>query len=547
MADSKKPTSSRALLTTLTDSPALPALVAKLEPRALGRLVAEVGLEDSAALVEHASATQVAYLVEESVWVSVKPGDPESLSVPELLRWFDLWIDIGGGFVAEKLFDLGEDFCALCFSKLIVVAGLNLGPERQDEFSRVIGSYLVRSRFEDEWDSVQAALSALWDKQPNFLETLFARLSFQHSILGFADEDDMESILEADLSHARETSKEQQGFVAATTAGALLSSVARAELEALANEQVYDPDTEQYFLRRARANAQEQMLAAADPVDVGGRSAQAEPKNSDDDSSEQREAELDELQKELERFEILHDRGVELLAGPASSAQARDPTFAIRAGLSALQHDVERFEARTNELVYLSNLVMAGLTATLSEVAAANLVLATCNLGGSYLLWAQAREAQESEANPFAEMLFEEPGLVRLFRIGWNLLARLPVQAANRLTRTFALPEVRQRLAAKPWVAEEVAELMRGFTEMVRRGEYESAQDTLEVLAIALEPEAVPVLIQLIDAVPRFAQVLEPAQGEAQFVSNKGRYISSMADLAVLERYLSSLPNLVGL
>ncbi len=538
----REPTTSTALLDTLTNSAALPALVEKLEPGELKRLVDAVGLEDAGTLVSYASPAQLAYLIDESVWVSVNPGDPESLSVAELLRWFDLWLDLGDGFIAEKLIELGEGFCALAFARLVTVTSADLAPGEVDEYSMVQGEYVVRANVEDEWDTLQAALVALWDEDADFLEALLARLSFRHSILGIDGENDAERVLEADASHERETRKEAAGFVGATTAGAFLRGIVAAELDALLDERSYDPASARYFERRKRQ-------VEAPRADAGGAGGRAEPRQ----TTRAIEAELDQLQRELERYELRRSEHVALLTGPQRAPAAVE--VPIRRALAALIDDPERFEARTAELAYLANLVMADVVldehgATMSQADAANLVIATCNLGAGYVLWADAREREAESLDPFIAMLREAPGLVRLFRIGWKLISQLPVQTAIRLRQALSADAARQHLSVKPWLADEIEALLNqpDLVEVVRSGDFAQARETIKVLAIALESQAAAALCLLVAQVPRLAQILEPGTAQPRFagtVDADARYITSMQDLRLADQFLAQLPGQV--
>ncbi|MDH3642957.1 MAG: hypothetical protein OES38_12725, partial [Gammaproteobacteria bacterium] len=358
----------------------------------------------------------------------------------------------------------------------------------------------------------------------------------RHSILGIRGEDDAERVLEADAGHEREKRKEAGGFVGATTAGAFLRDIAGGDLELLVDEASYDAETAEYFKRRVRPDD-----------DVA-----PEPATTAEHAADIPEAELDELERELEAYEVLRSEHVALLTGPEQPEASA--VLPVRRALASLADDPDCLEARSNELAYLSNVVMAQVslghtknTQRLTESQAANLVMATCNLGGSYVLWADAREAEENaERSPFVDMLTEEPGLVRLFRVGWNLISHLPVQAASRLTRSLSSAEAAERLAAKPWLASEVAALVEdpSLVDVVREGGFDQAKDTLKILGIALEPAAIRALELLIDGAPRLAEALEDGgRADDPDAAPRARYIASMKDMLLLDRFLSQLHN----
>ena len=146
-------------------------------------------------------------------------------------------------------------------------------------------------------------------------------------------------------------------------------------------------------------------------------------------------------------------------------------------------------------------------------------------------------------------LVAREPGLVRLFRVGWHLLANLPVEAAGRLVSVFADETVRSRLGEKPWVLTEVDALLGSpdFEETVAARNFEDARETLKILGIALEAEAVVTLCVLTDGVPQFARVLEGRPPEGAVMTYASRDFSTMSDLMAVHRFLDDLDDQIRL
>lgn len=534
----------RQLLRAMTESAALPAFVQRINPHTLKHLVDDVGLEDSGALIAHVSNQQLVHLLDETLWTGAKPGDPDRLSVAELLRWLDLWNGLGNGFVADKLYELGDDFCALAFSRLLVVADYDMAPRVLDEHTLAIGRYVVRVRVDDEWDAVQTAITALWRDFPDYCEAIFARLAFRHSILKAEAEDDTAMVLDADASHAHEQGREESGYVTSVMAGSFLRGLQATDVDELSSEVAYDLMTQEYFRRRRALHDR----AAADTGDDGPAAPEQEEAATDrplaeqaPESAEAGGAELSSLESELLAYERAQLRPAALLTGPETAAVV-DADW-VRVALGRLQSQPDVFDARMDELTYLSNLLIVGTESgseRLESSVAANLVIATCSLGACHDLWLEA-DADEVEA--VVQMLQQPPGLVRLFRIGWHLLAGLPPMAASRLKALFADQVVRDRLAEKPWVLSEVDGLLGNpdFEEVVASRNFEDAQETLKILAIALEPEAVVVLCVLMDGVPRFARLLEQRPPEGAVMTYAGRFLATMKDLLKVHRFLDDL------
>ena len=522
------------LIRKLIDSPALPQLVERMDPKTLKHFVDETGLEDSSALIEYASAAQISHLLEETLWNSARPGDPEELSVESLLRWFDLWIDIGGNFIAEKLFELGDEFCAVVYSKLIWVWAMDVTPGSPGEFSQIIGTWRVQARVEDEWECVRDSLNALWEEYPDFLDTLLRRLCFTHSILHI--EDDARDILSRDSAGEREDSREKQGYVTPHSARRYLRSITRCELDDLASESAYDLHSTSLLDRHRQSNLETPKSAAGNqPVN------QSSPSDSNETASpsglpEVLALEIATFEEVLTQYELQQTAA---LALPSPAGDPSDPMMPIRRALAALKSNPAHFDARTRELSYVANVVAAGASIDgerISETLAADIAMATSNLGASYLCWL------EGEADPTAEsmstFLNSEPGLLRLFRIGWHLISAIPIQTANRIRRTLGDEKVRSRLSKRPSLLAELDALVEqpDLMEVVRAGEFEEARDTLRLLIIALEPALVARLCLLMDEVPRWLAI-HPEKSGSDAVGPFG----SMADLAELDHLLSAL------
>jgi len=549
---SKSPGSAKYLIDAMTDSRALSVFVQRMDPHTLKTLVEDVGLEDAGPLIEHVSSDQLVQLLDETIWTGAKPGDPDKLSVAELLRWLDLWNGLGSGFVADKLFALGDDFCALAFSRLLVIADSDLAPRVLDEHSYAIGTFVVRVRVDDEWDTVQTAISALWRDYPDFAEAVFSRLAFRHSTLKMFGEDDTAQVLDADAGYAHEQGREQAGYVTSIMAGGFLRALQEADVDALAAEAEYDLQTQEYFRRReqlrrhaAAAASAEAAVRAEDSgsTDSAGNAGKAETST----GSLVDDEELAELSARLQAYERYQSRASALLTGP-ETASVQESDW-VRVALGRLQSEPEPFDRRMDELSYLANLLLVGTESggeRLESAAAANLVIATCNLGASHDLW--LAEVADPAAEVL-EMLRNEPGLVRLFRIGWHLLAGLPREAAACLTAVFADDAVRTRLGAKPWVLTEVDALLTtpDFQETVAGRAFEDAGETLKILGIALEPEAVVVLCMLTDGVPKFARVLEDRPPEGAVMTYAARNLTTMSDLMTVHRFLDGLADQVRL
>lgn len=546
----------RALMETMTASAALPAFVKRIDPHTLKHLVDDVGLEDAGPLIEHVSHTQLVHLLDETLWTGARPGDPDQLSVAELLRWLEVWNGLGSGFVADKLYELGDEFCALTFSRLLVIVDFDMAPRLLDEHTLAVGRYIVRVRIDDEWDVVKDSVTALWRDYPDYCEAVFARLAYRHSVLKLFGEDDTAGLLDADAGYAHEQGREEAGYVTSVMAGTFLRNLTDADVDALAAERAYDLQTTEYFRRRSQLQREGSPAGGMQTVWQNLHADASDGEPADDAPEGQAPAGADDgvpsrdlaaLEAELASYERAQLRPAALLTGPETT-KVRESDW-VRVALGRLQSDPGRFDARMDELTYLSNLLMIGAESggeRLASGAAANLVVATCNLGASHDLWL-AQDVDGPDA--VCAMLQDAPGLVRLFRIGWHLLANLPRTAATRLKGLFADEAVRARFAARPWVLKEVDGLLGvpDFEAVIAARNFEDAQETLKILGIALEPEAVVVLSVLTDGVPRFARVLDGAPPEGAVMTYASRDFSTMADVLSVHRFLDRLDEQIRL
>ena len=80
-------THSSKLLQALLDNPELPTFVARLETPTLNKLIEHVGLEDAGPLISYTTDRQLRSILDESLWASLAPGQPETHRPEEFIRW----------------------------------------------------------------------------------------------------------------------------------------------------------------------------------------------------------------------------------------------------------------------------------------------------------------------------------------------------------------------------------------------------------------------------------------------------------------------------
>jgi hypothetical protein len=456
-------------------------------------------------------------MVDESIWTAAPGAVEAGVSVRELLRWFEAWLDIGEVFATDKLIDLGEDFCALAFGKLLRVRAVSMMAAERDYFGITLaGHYLHPKQFEG-WDALHGVLLAMWDEAPHILEAVLTRLSYhewQHAT-------STRTGLEADAGFEREQRREQDGHVDTTTAAVFLRDAANADLDELLDATKYAPHSHWYLHRNLKRNEARLKVTPASETPTATKTA---------------DTDLDQLQRELEHYEFMQAQQQQLLEAPQGVTRSTLPLRQALAALRDEQHSTpgpSSFDERIRELSYLGNLLMTSICMEdkkLSEFDAANLAMATCNLGASYHFWVEGvREDTPTGHSLWNQMLSREPGLEGLFRVGWRLISRIPLQAVNALQK--ATSNSSGFKGERAWLAAEVQLLLPDLICACEDRNFTSARDTLTLLGVVIGLRTSDFLAPLLDEVPRLvAQQGEPA-----------RFIESMSDVIALDRRLANL------
>ncbi len=183
----------------------------------------------------------------------------------------------------------------------------------------------------------------------------------------------------------------------------------------------------------------------------------------------------------------------------------------------------EAFDARARELAYLASVLIAGVAVedrVLTPEEARAAALATCNLG---LELAQTRgERARIEA---------EPGLVRLFLVGWRALSEVPGRVVQALTE--ALDALRSQTSAPlhAWLVEQAEMSVTDLSEAVAKRELAAARDAALVLAFVFDPKVCRALAPLLDELPRF-----PSGARKE-----GQWIDSLKSLEAIGELLDEL------
>ncbi len=374
----------RALLARLIEMPELPDVVRQLLPPAFTALVRRVGVEDAGELLALSTTEQLVAAFDEDLFANAGPGERETFDPARFVTWLEVLLEAGDTVAAARFVELSEDFVVRALTSLVIVldddALRNRMGEGDDDaiaadkaleaaLSEELDGYLLVARRTDGWDAVLALVLALDRDHRAFLERVLdhaARLSSHLTedldVLVTALSD-VESLAE-DVEAEREDRRARQGYVEPRAARSFLELAKRPFTGT--DPSARDAVTRAYFRELAR--------------DTKAPRATASPK-------------LAALVSELAEPEAATPL---LLPGGKGASKGPEVPKLTRAMRRLRELDLGSFEARLEELVYLTNVLVAGATSEEGRYRpadAAASVLATVTRGAELLLEEQGSRA----------------------------------------------------------------------------------------------------------------------------------------------------------
>lgn len=386
---SRHRTSSRSssLLTRLIEAPDLAPAVRALPPVSFSALVRHVGVEDAGELLALATTEQLVTAFDEDLFSNSAPGERETFDSSRFAVWLAVLLEAGDSAAAARFVELSEDFAVQALGSLLVVLDDGALRERMSEggddaaaadkalessLSEEIDGYLLVSRDPEAWDSVLGLILALDRDHRAFLVRILDRCAeLSRSLLDDLDElathlSTADSLAE-DVEAEREARRSALGYVEPRAARSFLT-LAQQPLSSSAARADRDPITRAYFrdLERRPAPAPEprtptssvrSSVVALLAVGAESEAVGLEPTTSNSGT-----------QPLVEALRLLGTRDAEILA------------------------------ARTEELWFLSNVLIAGAETRAGRLRPADAIdaaLATVTLGAR--LEAGARDQTPGE------------------------------------------------------------------------------------------------------------------------------------------------------
>lgn len=403
----------------------------------LGKLIGQVGLEDAGELVALATAQQLADIFDEELWHSAKPGQDDRFDSERFLLWLEVMHEAGERFVAERLAELPQELVTLAFHRHLLVltedalrAELSGDHDEADATEKAfencqreeLDEYQLIWRGGDGFDAVFGALVALHRDHHSLVVEILERcaaMSSEHidDNGGLYEVLSSEEMLESDLGAERETRRAERGYVAPSAAAAFLRLARLHSTGGSLDER--DPLTRAYFRELSPSPSSAPARAPERPAPAGR-----------------------DLHQLLQATGIAREAATPALLGAASgSTPSAEVPLLVLALRSLAETAPAVFAERSEELAYLSNVLVAGCTVEgrrLRPLEAVEHVIATVSLG----LWL-ASEARAGSSASAAAALERHPADVlfrRAFRAAAESKLRLrPKSAAKALSDVRAL------------------------------------------------------------------------------------------------------------
>ena len=501
------------LLARLLQTPDLPAIVPRLQPEVLHRVIQACGLEDCGEFVALATPAQITRLLDLDVWRGGGAGRDDILDGDRFGLWIDVLVQCGPAVAAEKLLALDR---ALVVSGLMehvivydqaVMAGYTTldgerVPARHVEGPLVgqIGGYVIKAVRTSAWEAIVELLAFLAAEQPvDFHRVMRGCVRLSH---GTRELDGLDDLLGAgdqqmfDVAAARETRREQQGYVSPAQAHAFLRAARDVGIDA--------PQPPPSAIARAYFRAIESALADADVAEHAADANEGPAFVSAESAG---------------AVEVLREAG--LLAPPRRALPGA--VDAQDGRLSFIDHYIADHPESVGALAYLANALLAGCAIQgrpFTEREAADGAVATCNLGLEN--WPPC---------------WPDTNLIDAFQVGWAILHRdVCMEAARRVIEV--LDEVR---CIDRNIQLRLDGLRRALRQHLDDREPWRARGDLDVIMMLDPPSWAGLLALLAECPVSHGAVSGDQQSRLSIDATAFEFISENRQIAQVRRFLASL------
>ena len=526
-------------LARLLDTPFFARVVPHLAPETLHQLIQYRGLDACGELVTSATPAQLTSLLDLDLWRHTQPGRDEQFDVDRFGEWLEVLVDTGESVAARTVAAL--DTClvvvGLCrylrvFDPGIFEPTAQSDDEQTDRHEAMregggdwieceVGGYLVRARRTDAWDAIVTLLVTL---EIEHNEYFHAVMQGCRDLSNSRPEiDGLDDLLRAPEQHLHDTAIERerrrsrQGYATPADARAFLQMARQPQ-------HTINPIATAYF----RAAEEE---ADTTPDDISATAPDSAQHNGavDDDIPTSIEAVIELLAE----AGVMPERPRALLE--AADADDRSTKLPLLKPLMefVLHHDEAAYLARTRELAFLANTLLAGSSVQsrpFTPQEASDAAACICNLG-----------LECGPAPPDAFLVDHD--LVTAFEAGWSVLYRdVSLFVADQLVSTLAdlrcvdadirrdlralrLELEKQREAGTPWLARNAADVL-AMLDMTA---------SISVLGLLDECPILPAALTAI--IERRTTLVSPTAFE---------FISTTAQIGDIRLFMRTLPDVLS-
>ncbi|MBP7568914.1 MAG: hypothetical protein KBA95_02525 [Acidobacteria bacterium] len=404
-------------LARLLETARLERVVPRLRAETLHQLIQYRGLESSGEVIAAATPEQISSVLEVDLWRRVGAGGDERFDPGRFGEWLGALVEMGDEVAARVVSAIDERLVTAGLSGHVKVfdPAARDAPLTPGNLATEVGGYLVSARRTDAWDAIVSLLLALDAAHHPFFESVMRGCrALSNSV---PEADGLHELLSApgqllhDLASVREARRSGQGYLSPADARLVLD---------LARKPFGDP-TDAASIRRVFADyalhgaGQQGEVGAALPgrPDAVGKAPEAPAAGTD--------APIEALIRLLAEEGLVPERPRALLPGTVGEASRLERMRELMARVRDAGD--EAYEARSRELAFLANALVAGCSIHARPFApqeASDAVVATCNLG------------LEEWGSLHAGFLVGHD-LLSVFHRGWRALHEMSLSAADRL------------------------------------------------------------------------------------------------------------------
>nr|AGS77292.1 hypothetical protein [Myxococcus fulvus] len=537
------------LLTRILEEPELVSIVQSLEAPVLSKLIDHIGLEDSGELVALATTEQLKQIFDEDLWKSQKPGKDATFDAERFGLWLQVMMEAGVEFAAQKLTELDEDLVTLALCKHVLVINIDQLAERMSGNSRSddddltdkalesclyeeFAEYQVIAKDHQSWDAILAVLIELDKNSHDFMTRMLDRCCYASTEYiedngGLYNVLSSEDMLEADVAAEREDRREQEGYVAPSSATSFLNLARVTPTEQLAASQARDHITQSYFRAvEAPRRAGPKKDAQALPRGAPGQSAQSEK--------------VVLFLQQLREAEVLEEPRQNPLLAAGEQQVVRAEPLSKHAIAALRERNLTAYLERLKELSYLANVLMSGCSfggRVFRPLEAADAAVAVCNLGLERFLQEDAGAAVSEMTVEQAAELLERQDLVKLFQVGWSILHQDVLLFTAR-----SLQDLLTRMASGLRDAQKVKELTRMAATLkadINAGKPWQSRGRLDGLGLILDRSTLLSLKALLSEYPFLPRAI--ADGAVDTKKREARFIFTAKHIQAVQDYLKGL------